>query len=85
LNAYGERLNIAVQSHAILRKATLGILTEARKLQPPTDPEATQVHGEISQLMRGASAPLDLKEPEPPWATMSDAELREYTRKNFGF
>jgi hypothetical protein len=85
LRDYGTRLEIAIQSPAILRKARLDILNEAKKLPPPIDSEVSAWRAEIAQSMRGASMPLDFKEPAPNFAGMSDAEFRDFTRRNYGF
>jgi hypothetical protein len=82
LNAYGERLNIAVQSHAILRKATLGILTDARKLQPPIDEQATALHNDVAAAVRYASTTKVPEEGMPDFANMDDRTFAEWTRKN---
>jgi hypothetical protein len=84
LREYGTRLEIAVQSPAILRKARNDILNAANKLPKPIDEAATQVHMEVAAAVRGASAPVT-PEPPPDLSKMSDAELRRYTLENFGF
>jgi hypothetical protein len=63
LQQYGQRLQVAVNSPAILRKARLDIINEARKLPKPIDEDATQVHLDVAAAVRGASGPLDLKDP----------------------
>jgi len=85
LQQYGYRLQVAVNSAAILRKARLNILNEANKLPKPIDEDQTAWRTEIAASMRGASMPVDFKEPPPDFSGMSDAEFREYTRKNYGF
>jgi hypothetical protein len=39
----------------------------------------------IAQSIRDGQGPIDVREPAPNFATMTDAELRAYTKKNFGF
>jgi hypothetical protein len=49
------------------------------------DPELTETRKLVSAaVMRGASSER-LPEPPPDFGNMSDAELHDYTRKNFGF
>src|SRR5262249_16675013 len=78
LKEHGYRLQVAINSHAILRKATLDIFNEAKKLPKPIDTDATELRAEIASLMRGASAPVDLKDPPPRLAQMSAADFRNY-------
>jgi hypothetical protein len=49
------------------------------------DPEATEVKAIVSHAVRGASTQVEIVEPAPDFGSMSDAELRDYTRKNFNF
>jgi hypothetical protein len=85
LQQYGQRLEIAVAAPGILRKARLDIINEAAKLKPPIDEDQTAWRAEIAASMRGASMPLDFKDPPPNFGQMSDAEFRDFTRKNYGF
>jgi hypothetical protein len=85
LQQYGYRLQVAVNSAGILRKARLDIINEAAKLKPPIDEDATQTHIDVAAAVRGASRPIDLKEPPPDFSGMSDAEFRDFTRRNYGF
>lgn len=48
------------------------------------DPQATEDRAAVVQAVRGASTPAPA-EPPPQLGQMTDQELREYTRKNFGF
>jgi hypothetical protein len=65
LQEYGYRLQVAVNAPAILRKARLDIINEAAKLKPPIDEDTTAWRAEIAASMRGASMPVDWKEPFP--------------------
>jgi hypothetical protein len=85
LQEYGHRLQVAVNAPAILRKARLDIINEAAQLKPPIDEDTTAWRAEIAASMRGASMPVDWKEPAPYFSRMSDAEFRDITRKNYGF
>jgi hypothetical protein len=85
LQEYGYRLQVAVNAPAILRKARLDIINEAAKLKPPVDEDVTAWRAEIAASMRGASMPLDFKEPPPNFGQMSDAEFRDFTKRNYGF
>jgi hypothetical protein len=85
LQQYGARLEIAISANAILRKARLDIINEAAKLKPPYDPDATQIHMDVAAAVRGASAPLDLKEPEPEYGKLSASEGRQLVKAKYGF
>jgi hypothetical protein len=85
LQQYGARLDIAIHANAILRKARLDIINSAAKLPPPIDEEVSGWRSEIAASMRGASMPVDFKEPPSNFGSMSDAEFREFTRRNYGF
>jgi hypothetical protein len=85
LNDYAYRLNVAVTAPAILRKARLDIINAAARLKPPIDEDTTAWRAEIAASMRGASMPLDFKDPPPNFGQMSDAEFRDYTKRNYGF
>jgi hypothetical protein len=65
LQEYGFRLQVAVNAPAILRKARLDIINQAAKLKPPIDEDTTAWRAEIAASMRGASMPLDYKDPPP--------------------
>jgi hypothetical protein len=50
------------------------------------DPDATETRRLVSDaVFRGASNDSPPAERAPDWGSMTDNELREYTRKNFGF
>jgi len=85
LQQHGQRLEIAVAAPGILRKARLDIINEAAKLKPPVDEDVTAWRAEIAASMRGASMPVDWKEPAPDFSKMSDAEFRDFTKRNYGF
>jgi hypothetical protein len=56
----------------------------AKEFTSNVDERATEDHAAVAAAVRGASTKV-AAEPPPNLAHMSDAELREYTRKNFGF
>jgi hypothetical protein len=86
LQQYGARLQVAVNSAAILRKARLDILNEAAKLKPPIDEEVTATRMELAQIIREGGSGRGMPPEKPPdLSRMSDAELRRYTLENFGF
>jgi hypothetical protein len=85
LQNYAARLNIAINSHAILRKATHGILNDARKIPLPIDEEATANREMVAQALRGASSPVDFKEPPIEWGKLSGPDGRREVFKQFGF
>jgi hypothetical protein len=83
LQDYGQRLEIAVHSASILRKASLDIIREAEKLPPPIDPDATQIRNDVAWAVKGASAKR-IADPPPDLGKMTENEFREY-KKQFGF
>jgi len=78
------RLDIAARSPAILRQCRNEILSEARKMKPPIDVEASLDRAAISQAIRDGSAPII---PEAPirWGNLSAREGRERVKRDFGF
>jgi hypothetical protein len=85
LQNYGARLQIAVNSHAILRKAIHGILNDARKIPPPVDHDVMAARAEIAQVMKHASGPIDAKEPPIEWGKLSANEGRRAVKEKYGF
>jgi hypothetical protein len=85
LNEYANKLQIAVNSQAILRKARLDILNEANKLPPPIDPEATQVRNDVAWALKSASSAKKVAEPPPNFGRMSENEFRNWKRENLGW
>jgi hypothetical protein len=85
LREYGAKLDIAIHANAILRQARLGILNEAGKLPKPIDEEVTGWRSEIAASMRGASMPVDFKEPPPDLGRMDDQTFRRWKLENLGW
>jgi hypothetical protein len=83
LQQQGHQLGIIMNSARILQNAKATIVKQARA-HPVYDDLATQTRMDVAAAVRGASAPLDLKEPEPRWGSLTDNELRDITRK-WGF
>jgi hypothetical protein len=83
LRDYGMRLGIAYNAQQILRNAERDIIkrAEAHKVY---DPEQTQIHDDVAWAVRSAHGKAP-EEPPPRLGSMTDAEFRDYTRKNFGF
>jgi DNA-directed RNA polymerase len=75
---------LAVNSPSILRRLKNTILTEAKNSKPPIDIEATADRDAVAQAVREANHG-DIPDPPIKLGQLSDAEFREYTRKNFGF
>jgi hypothetical protein len=80
-----QQLGYMMNAPTMLNRAWRDVVKRASKVAPPVDELATGDHNAVAALVRGASAPLDLAEPAPKFGEMSDAEFREYSRKNFGF
>ena len=83
LTEYMNKLNVAINSQAILRKVRLDILNEANKLPPPIDPEATELKAEIAWNMK--SQGKKIAEPPPNFGRMTDQEFRDWKLTNLGW
>jgi hypothetical protein len=84
LTKLAHQLDVASRSASILRQVKNQIISEAKKLQPPIDPEATADRDAVAAAVREAMSG-DIPEKPVNLGTMSDREFGEYTRKNFGF
>jgi hypothetical protein len=83
LQQYGYRVGLALNSREILRRAIRDV--ERRGLAHTViDETATADHDAVAAAVRGASGKAQ-PEPPPNFGNMSDAELRKYTKENFGF
>jgi hypothetical protein len=83
LQQHAQRLNIAINSKSILRRAMIEIRDRAESHRP-LDPYATADHDAVAAAVRGRSGTAPA-EPPPNFGAMSDADLRRYTREHFGF
>jgi hypothetical protein len=83
LQQYGNRLGIALNSREILNRAVREVVKRGRA-HHPIDEIATADHDAVAASVRGASGKAQ-PEPPPNLGQMSDKQLREYTRTNFGF
>jgi hypothetical protein len=83
LMSYGHRLGCFLNSKEILRRATHEIVKRGREFHP-IDETATADHDAVAAAVRGSSAKAS-PEPPPNFGNMSDKQLREYTKTNFGF
>jgi hypothetical protein len=82
LTTLARQLDAAMRSPAILRNARNQILAEAKKLKPPYDPEASQIRDDVAWAVRQAQHG-DIPEPPVNLGQLTDAEYRNYLRKNF--
>ena len=80
---YIGKLNVAINSQAILRQARLNILNEANKLPPPIDQAATELKAEIAWNMK--SQGKKIAEPPPNFGRMTDQEFRDWKLSNLGW
>jgi len=85
LNRLGYQLSVAANSASILRQARNQIIKEANALKPPIDPEATADRDAIAQAIREGQGPINIPEAPPNFATMSDREFKDFTRRHYGF
>jgi hypothetical protein len=83
LQQHAQRLNIALHSKSILRRAMIEIRDRAESHRP-IDEQATADHDAVAAAVRGRSGTAPA-EPPPNFGAMSDADLRKYTREHFGF
>jgi hypothetical protein len=80
---YGYQVGLALNSREILRRAVFEVEKRGRS-HKPVDPDATADHDAVAAAVRGASGKAS-PEPPPNFGNMTDAELRRYTKTNFGF
>jgi hypothetical protein len=83
LTQYGRRLGCMLNSREILKRATRAVIKSAESHRP-IDPDATAEHDAVAAAVRGSSGKAS-PEPPPNFGNMSDAELRRYTKQNYGF
>jgi hypothetical protein len=81
LNKLAYQLNIAAQSHSILRRVNLNILKEARLLPLPLDPDASADRAAVAFAVKEASSG-DIPQPPIDFSTMTNPEFYEWCRKN---
>jgi hypothetical protein len=83
LTQHSYRLGLALNSQEILRRAAIEIGKRAAAHRP-IDETATAEHDAVRAAVLGASGKAQ-PEPPPNFGQMSDRQLREYTKTNFGF
>jgi hypothetical protein len=83
LTQHSRQLGLALNSQAILNRAVRDVIKRAES-HKPLDETATADHDAVAASVRGASGKAS-PEPPPNFGNMSDAELRRYTKTNFGF
>jgi hypothetical protein len=62
-----------------------GILSDARKMAPPIDVEATPDRDAVVQAIREGQGPAVIPEAPVRWGSLSAKEGREKVLKQFGF
>jgi hypothetical protein len=80
----GEELGLMLNSKSILQNARKQVVDRARSIPPALDYDAMETRADIAQAMRGASRPVNFKEPAPDFNGMSDNEYRNFIRKEYG-
>jgi hypothetical protein len=83
LRQYQGQLNVALHGREILNRAMREIVSRGQAHRP-IDAQATADHDAVAAAVRGSSAKAS-PEPPPNFGNMSDRQLREYTKTNFGF
>jgi hypothetical protein len=78
------QLGVAANARVILLQAQSAIVKKANQ-RANIDPDLTADRAMVAAAVRGAGAKIDVAEPAPAFGYMSDAELKDYTRRNFGF
>jgi hypothetical protein len=81
----GQELGLMMNARTMLNNAWRDVVKRAEKVKPMLDEDATQTHLDVAAAVRGASTSKMPAEPPPNLGTMSDQELRRYTREHFGF
>jgi hypothetical protein len=79
----GQELGLMMNARTILGNARRDVLNRARTAQPPIDLEMTALRDEIAWAVR-ESRHGDIPDPPVNLGNLSDAEYRNYLRKNFG-
>jgi hypothetical protein len=85
LEQRGARLQAMLSARSVIWNARNEIRKRADTVKAGYDEEVSGWRTEIAASMRGASMPIDFKEPPPDFSGMSDAEFRDFTRRNYGF
>jgi hypothetical protein len=80
---YGYQVGLALNSREILRRAVFEVEKRGRS-HKPVDLDATADHDAVAAAVRGSSGKAS-PEPPPNFGAMSDAELRRFTKQNYGF
>jgi hypothetical protein len=83
LQQYSYRLGLALNSREILRRAIREVERRGQA-HKPIDETVSALHDAVAAAVRGASGKAS-PEPPPNFGAMSDAQLRKYTKENFGF
>jgi hypothetical protein len=84
LNEHGVKLRLALNSPEILRRAAQEVARRAQAVPRSIDAEATADRESVAAAVRSAGGRVAV-EPAPQLGTMSNNELRKWTRDNFGF
>jgi hypothetical protein len=77
------QLQVAIHARTILRQTEEAVVKKARS-RPKIDEQVSADRMAVANAVRGASGKVG-EEPAPNFGQLSDAELKDYTRKNFGF
>jgi hypothetical protein len=80
----GYQLGLMLNSRKILNDVWRDVQKRASKVLPAIDADATQIHDDVAWAVRQARTG-DLPEPPVNLGQLSDAEFRNFTRKNYGF
>jgi hypothetical protein len=81
----GQELGLMMNARTMLNQAWRDVVKRAEKVKPMLDEDATQTHLDVAAAVRGASTTKMPQDPPPNFGSMTDAELRRYTREHFGF
>lgn len=83
-----QQLQHMMNAHKILNQTWSEVRSRANKLAPPMtaeDMDVNFVRGEISQISRGASRPVNMVDPPPAFGSMTDSEFRNWKRQHLGW
>ena len=81
----GQELGLMMNAQKILNSAWRDVQKRAEKVKPPISEEATQIHMDVAAAVRGASAPVNMKEPPPELGKMDDQTFRRWKLENLGW
>jgi hypothetical protein len=84
LTEYGYKLGLILNAPKILQHASAEIVRRG-KAHVNYDPDLSADRMAVAAAVRGASGPVDFKEPSPDYSQMDSVEGRRKVKEQFGF